>query len=308
MVEFRSEGRPWLRRSALKGSNAQADERPNTRFRGLRRGPKQADLRGQSFYRHDPGTEESEPKVSDPYRLRAVTYNIHKGIGGLDRRYRIERVIDVLKRINADVCFLQEVDEGVPRSRKQSQAQVIGEGLGLPYQLFGPNVRLREGHYGNAILSRYPFDHHENIDLTIAPKKRRAALHARFTLPLPRKRRRRMWLFNVHLGLSGLERRMQLRYLLDWIKFRHPREETGIVLGGDFNDVFARLGSLLMIPAGFRSTNRTLLTFPAGRPLRPLDRIYLRGPLTPGRFHRPRGELVRQASDHVPLICDFRLR
>jgi endonuclease/exonuclease/phosphatase family metal-dependent hydrolase len=27
-----------------------------------------------------------------PMRLRVVTWNIHKGIGGVDRRYRLERI------------------------------------------------------------------------------------------------------------------------------------------------------------------------------------------------------------------------
>ena len=273
---------------------------------GLRRTRKGEDRRGKCYATR--GDEASElPERLDEGRLRVVTYNIHKGIGGLDRKYRLERVIEVLSRINADVCFLQEVDEGVPRSRRERQVERIGDGLGLQYRLYGPNVRLREGHYGNAILSRFAFDHHENIDLTIAPKKRRAALHARMNLAFGRKRRR-LWLFNAHLGLSGIERRMQLHYLLGWISYRHPAEATGIVLGGDFNDVFDRLGSLLMIPAGYRTTTRKLLTFPAGRPLRPLDRLYLRGPLQASRFQRPRGELVRQASDHLPLICDLRVK
>ncbi len=29
-------------------------------------------------------------------RFRLMTYNIHKGIGGVDRRYRFERIIETL--------------------------------------------------------------------------------------------------------------------------------------------------------------------------------------------------------------------
>jgi len=265
-----------------------------------------SDARGKSYYTsaHLEGEVDSGRAWDE---LRIVTYNIHKGIGGIDRRYRLERTIEALRRIDPDVCYLQEVDEGVARSRRERQVDVIADALGLRHRLYGPNVRLREGHYGNAILCRHPFDHHENIDLTVAPKKRRGALHARFTLQRGR-RRQRIWLFNLHLGLSGLERRSQLRYLLDWIRYRHPAEGTGVVLGGDFNDVFDRLASLLMVPAGYRTTTSKLPTFPARRPLRPLDRIFLRGPLVPDRFQRPRSELVRQASDHLPLICDLHLR
>ena len=42
-------------------------------------------------------------------RLRILTWNIHKGIGGVDRLYRINRVVDVLREELPDVALLQEV-------------------------------------------------------------------------------------------------------------------------------------------------------------------------------------------------------
>ena len=50
-------------------------------------------------------------------RLRILTYNIHRAIG-LDRRFRPERIVRILDHYKADVCLLQEVDEGAPRSRE----------------------------------------------------------------------------------------------------------------------------------------------------------------------------------------------
>lgn len=38
--------------------------------------------------------------------LRVLSYNIHKGIGGLDRRYRPDRVQDVLEHYAADIVLL----------------------------------------------------------------------------------------------------------------------------------------------------------------------------------------------------------
>ena len=40
--------------------------------------------------------------------LRIVTYNIHK-CRGLDQRVRPDRIVEVLKEINADIIALQEV-------------------------------------------------------------------------------------------------------------------------------------------------------------------------------------------------------
>jgi endonuclease/exonuclease/phosphatase family metal-dependent hydrolase len=50
-------------------------------------------------------------------RLRVVSYNIHRAIG-VDRRFRPDRVVRILSAYDADIVLLQEVDEGVPRSRE----------------------------------------------------------------------------------------------------------------------------------------------------------------------------------------------
>src|SRR5208283_3843803 len=41
--------------------------------------------------------------------MRLLSYNIHKGIGGRDRRYRLDRVIQVIEDQNPDLICLQEV-------------------------------------------------------------------------------------------------------------------------------------------------------------------------------------------------------
>jgi endonuclease/exonuclease/phosphatase family metal-dependent hydrolase len=235
-----------------------------------------------------------------------VTYNIHKGIGGVDRRYRLDRIAEVLATCHGDVVLLQEVTDGVPRSRWDRQVDILGDSLGFEHRAYFPNVRLRHGAYGNAILSRLPLDHAENIDLTVRFKKRRGALHARISLVV-RGRRLRLWLFNIHLGLAEYERRVQLRRLLDWQRIRHAHHDTAVVIAGDFNDVWGRLGRVVLERQGFHGTGRWIRTFPAVRPLRPLDRVYVHGPLTIERAYRSRARLARQASDHMPLVVELGL-
>ena len=87
-------------------------------------------------------------------RFRLMTYNIHKGIGGVDRRYRPERIIEVVEHCQPDILLLQEVDDGVPRSRLDRQVDTLGEALGYAHRAYQHNVSLRRGFYGNAILSR----------------------------------------------------------------------------------------------------------------------------------------------------------
>jgi endonuclease/exonuclease/phosphatase family metal-dependent hydrolase len=145
--------------------------------------------------------------------FRLLSFNIHKGIGGVDRRYDLARVVDTINFYEPDVVLLQEVDEEVPRSRHHRQAELLADAIKLPHVAFQRNVRLKVGHYGNAILSRFPLTESHDIDLTLPPKKRRGALVTRLSMPAG-EHTKTILLANIHLGLSGLERQIQLRRLL----------------------------------------------------------------------------------------------
>src|SRR5512143_1850699 len=109
-------------------------------------------------------------------RVRVVTWNIHKGIGGVDRRYRLERIISVLRDLHVDLALLQEVSDDLPRSRFHDQAELLAPELRMAHYAFHPEHRFSVGGYGNAILARWPlFDLH-HTDLTIGTRKKRGIL------------------------------------------------------------------------------------------------------------------------------------
>jgi len=236
-----------------------------------------------------------------PVRFRLISYNIHKGIGGLDRRYRPERIIETLAACRVDVVLLQEVDDGVPRSDHHRQVDLLGDALGFPHRAFQASVKVSRGAYGNAILSRFPLAKVEHVDLTVPLKKRRRALVADCRLPF--EHARRLLLCNLHLGLAGFERKMQLRRLLGSgvLVHHHP---IPVIAAGDFNDVYHTLCRRVMRPAGFE-TARRLKTFPALLPLRGLDHVYFRGGLRLVRSFAPRTPPAPHASDHLPIVAEF---
>ncbi|MBI3549064.1 MAG: endonuclease/exonuclease/phosphatase family protein [Elusimicrobia bacterium] len=240
--------------------------------------------------------------MSDGFRV--LTYNIHKCVGGLDRRYDPERVSLAISHFVPDIVFLQEVAAAL-----EDQAGVVAQKLGLRHRIFVPHVPRRGGgHYGNAILSRHPIRSAEHIDLTIPPKKRRGVLHARIRIRSKDGSSRTLHAYNLHLGLSGIERRIQLRRFVESRPFAHLHARTPIVLGGDFNDVWGTLGKAVLIPAGFHGTHARLPTFPSFAPVRALDAIYLRGDLSFREVHRGDTELAKRASDHRPVIADIAFR
>ena len=119
-------------------------------------------------------------------RFRLLTYNIHKGIGGLDRRYDLARIVETIAHYQPDVALLQEVDDGAPRSLLHCQCEMLAEALALPHRSYQRNVRLKIGHYGNALLSRFPLADvgrpRPHDPLQKAPRRAHR--------PLPRHRRR----------------------------------------------------------------------------------------------------------------------
>ena len=242
--------------------------------------------------------------------LRVLSWNIHKCIGGVDRRYDPSRIMEVIAHHKPDVAFLQEVDEGARRSSHHRQVDVLGDLLQYRHRAFFPNVRVRGGgHYGNAILSRYPITEARNIDLTIPMTKRRSVLHAWIRVRPPHGgRSRTVHVFNLHLGLSQLLRKWQLKKFLESHPFATLHHRTPVIVGGDFNDVWGTLGSKYLRPLGFRSAEHRIATFPAAAPALALDAIYSWGDVDLIRLERSRLDVAHQASDHLPLIAEFKLK
>jgi len=242
--------------------------------------------------------------------LRFVSWNVHKCVGGLDRRYDPERIADVLAAQQPDIIALQEVSQNGKWYKHERQVDRLGDLLDLRHRSYFVNVRFgpRRGEYGNAILSRMPITEAENIDLTVPGKKARSVLHAQIRLPLPDGSTRTLHAFNLHLGLGERERREQLRMLLAHKRLTHIHHDTPVVVAGDFNDVLGNLGKRLLVPEGFRGPRRAPRTFPAWAPLRALDSVFVRGECELQSLTSARSKGARTASDHVPLVADLTVR
>jgi endonuclease/exonuclease/phosphatase family metal-dependent hydrolase len=240
-------------------------------------------------------------------KLSVVSWNIHKGIGGIDRRYRIDRVISVLAGVAPDIALLQEVTDGLPRAHFHDQAALLAEALDMHHVAFGPQHRFSVGGYGNAILSRFPLSQIEHVDLTIGKRKKRGAIVAHTRVDFG-EHTRSVALFNLHLGLAGSERDRQLERFLSCGPLARLHAETPVVLAGDFNDLWGSLGPRILQPAGFARVGTTVNTFPAAVPVRPLDGIFVRGHFRSRTCRSLYDTLTRQASDHLPLVAELDLR
>ena len=258
-------------------------------------------------------------------KFRTATYNICKGATGIAGRSRVHDVRLALHLIDADLVFLQEVQDRNDRrqsGRSQRPAAAQLEFLatsGYSHYAYGINAIYAHGHHGNAILSRYPITSYTNHDISDHVLERRGMLHAvAEPAGVPP-----IHMICVHLGLAKVSRLRQARFVSDFVEQEIP---TGapLIVAGDFNDWQQRVDLELrrrlevtevsdggepglldgLVP--WRRRSRLARTYPSVAPWLQLDRIYVRG-LNVRHARVPRGRSWARRSDHVPLIADLEL-
>jgi len=234
--------------------------------------------------------------------MRLLSWNIHKGIGGRDRRYSLDRILGVIEGENPDLVCLQEVDRLVRRSRHDDQPRLLAAAL-HGHAVFQATVHVGGGAYGNLVLSRWPVAGRHRISLRHGTRKPRGAQLVVIDSP-----EGPLHLVHTHLGLAERERAWQVDHLLDHPLFRSAAELPTLFVG-DFNDWRNRLATGLAVH-GFRQitapTSR-FRSFPAWLALGALDKAFARGSITVRHARIVRTPLSRVASDHLPLVIDFHL-
>jgi len=238
-------------------------------------------------------------------QIRVVTYNIHK-CRGLDRRVRPARIVEVLREIDADIIALQEVLSLQGASREKDQARFISEELEMICALGG--TRIHKGAmYGNVVLSRLPLLETKNYDITVRGREERGCMRA----DISANGSGLLHVFNVHLGTAFIERRHQGRKLVNAAILNNEELIGARIMLGDFNEwtrgLTTRLLTSHLTSADIRAHLQRSRTYPGVLPFLHLDHIYFDDSLDLERItlHKSRSAMV--ASDHLPLVADFRI-
>ena len=231
-----------------------------------------------------------------PTSLRIATYNIHR-CRGLDGRTRPDRIVNVIRSIDADIIALQEVVGAGPKGG--GHAEEIGAALGMGW-VMAPARQLRGHHFGNAVLSRHPIVNHLEHDLSWktceARRLQRVDVHVHHST---------LHVYNVHLGTAILERRHQAQRLANIVSDKHVPGPK-IVLG-DFNEWMRGLATTLLSEklnsVDLRGYLKRRRTYPGLFPFLHLDHIYYAGKVEVVGIELPRTRLALVASDHLPLVA-----
>lgn len=260
-----------------------------------------------------PGRMKPDPNGQPIFHLRAMTYNIHSCVG-TDNHVSLERIARVIGDAAPDVVALQEVDSGLPRSRHQDQAARLAEMLDMrPF--FFPVVTCGSQKYGLAVLTRLKCGDVHSVRLPIGfPRfklntEKRGCM--RLTLQTPQGP---VLFFNTHLSLYRLERRRQIRALLENELPTALPSEAAVIFCGDFNagrfsPVYQQLSRRLSdVQRRLKDYGGPRATFPSRRPLFCLDHMFVSSQLEVLKVQVLRTVDTRTASDHLPLSADLALK
>lgn len=224
-------------------------------------------------------------------QLKFASYNIHKGVG-TDGRRDPERVIAVLREIDADVIALQECDRRFGQRASVLTRAMLDDTRWRPVPVSKRQQSL--GWHGNALLVRRDIEVVEAHPLDLPTLEPRGAVRADIVCE-----GRRLRVVGMHLDLSGLRRRDQIRAIL-----RHLTECDGghcpSVLMGDFNQWGKASGAMREFADGWHSLAPGK-TFPSRQPIAHLDRILCSPEWTCGAHGVHHSALSAQASDHLPV-------
>jgi endonuclease/exonuclease/phosphatase family metal-dependent hydrolase len=243
-----------------------------------------------------------------PRELRVLTYNIHHG-EGVDGKFDLPRIAEVIKSVSPHVVALQEVDQQTARSSGVDQPAELSRLTGMEV-VFRRNIDFQGGGYGTAVLSKLPVKAHSSMKLPSFYDGEQRGVQI------------------VELGSPGEPGLVLLCTHLDY----RPDDRERMASAELINNLAAEYGDRLMILAGDLNAEpgsrvirelekrwtiagtstklqadgtQKLLTYPSGTPKKWIDFVLLR-PADRWQVAEVRvlEELV--ASDHRPLLAVLR--
>jgi endonuclease/exonuclease/phosphatase family metal-dependent hydrolase len=237
------------------------------------------------------------PATAAAPRLRVLSYNIHHG-EGIDGKLDLERIARVIRACEPDLVALQEVDRNATRSGSVDQPAELAR-LTQLHVVFGANIPLQGGQYGNAVLSRFPIRRHANHSLPCLENgEQRGVLEAEIDVPgfdAP------LLFLATHLDHrpNDAERKVSATAIGE-LASKHAHRP--IVLAGDLNAV-PDSDVLKEFARHWTPTNKTALpTIPVKTPERQIDFVLFR---PQSRWTVIETTVLSEAvaSDHRPILA-----
>lgn|GEM_PF-676951 len=264
---------------------------------------------------HPHGLEDSTPIVEfiathslaciaeeqkQPVTLRILSYNIHHA-EGIDGKLDIARIADVIKSCQPDIVAIQEVDEEVERTESVDQPNELARLTGMQ-AVFGANIKLQSGHYGNVILSKFPITRsHNHLLPCLDNGEQRGVLEA--DIALPNATSLRFLATHFDFRPNDAERQASVAAIHTLIQ---DSDERPALLAGDLNDTIGSTTLDLLLKDWSRTSEEVQPTIPVSNPAQQIDFILFR-PAACWRVVESRVLDESIASDHRPIFAVLEL-
>jgi endonuclease/exonuclease/phosphatase family metal-dependent hydrolase len=204
-------------------------------------------------------------------RVRVLSYNIHHG-EGIDSRLDLERIAGVIRSVDPDLVALQEVDRKAARSTGIDQPAELARLTGLE-AVFGANIPLQGGDYGNAVLSRWRILKSANHRLpNVDAGEQRGLLEVHVESPRT-KTTIVLWATHFDHRKDDAERVQSAEAVRARVR---AQPDVPALLVGDLNDVPASRTLAALAADWTRANAEVVPTIPVARPARQIDYVLFR--------------------------------
>ena len=246
---------------------------------------------------------QTAPQPTAAHTFRVMTYNIRHG-EGLDGKVDLLRVAELIKREGADLVALQEVDKGVERTARRDFPDELAALTGLTC-VFSNNYHFQGGEYGNAVLTRFPVKRWTNTHFKkVNETEQRGILQLLLDV-----RGREIVFMATHIDhrADDAARWSNVGEIEGLLRQYRGRP---IIICGDFNSTpdsrVCRRLSETMDDTWALAGQGDGFTIPAEKPRKRIDYIWISKDksLESLKVWVPPSD----ASDHLPLISEFRFR
>ncbi|MBO7302990.1 MAG: endonuclease/exonuclease/phosphatase family protein [Clostridia bacterium] len=198
------------------------------------------------------------------FKVRFSSYNIYHGGNNKD----LTKIADNIKNNKLDIIGFEEVDNNTNRSGKVNQVKKLSELTGLKYYHFFKAINHDGGEYGLAILSKYPIESSNKINLSSPSSEQRILAHSVINV-----NGEKINFFVTHLSYDEESSNKGKDYRekqFNEIANEFAKHEN-FVLAGDFNTRYLDEYSVIKNSKLVNTKEAPQITYPDGRS--PLDNL-----------------------------------
>lgn len=233
--------------------------------------------------------------------IKILTYNVHKLFNITGRNYFLSSLKDILSEMDLDMVFLQEIPGFLHEQAKESFSADPLEHLAdnlWDHFVYGKNAITTKGDHGNAILSKYPFQHSDNHNISNHPWEQRGLLLGKTEIE-----GKKLALGCTHLDLTYMGRKRQVTKIGEILQGTQMMEQP-FIFCGDFNDWNGQTTKLITKLGLQGAPDQLVPTYPSFFPVLSLDRIFFRN------IHCVDAKVLndehwKKFSDHLPMYAEF---